>query len=108
MVSRLETKKKTKEKTWSSEKKRPIYLQMSEKEFFEELFPFTPNYLSIDKFDIEVTEPLVTTQVTLRPTPLTSPAYNEVETLPKKLWEGSSPATYVFGVTYCGSSLTVL
>ena len=31
---------------------------MSEKEFFEELFPFTPNYLSIDKFDIEVTEPL--------------------------------------------------
>ena len=31
---------------------------MSEKEFFEELFPFTPNYLSIDKFYIEVTEPL--------------------------------------------------
>ena len=31
---------------------------MNEKEFFKELFPFTPYYLNINKFDIEITEPL--------------------------------------------------
>ena len=50
MVLKLEKEEKTKKETWSSEKKRPVYLQMNEKEFFLELFPQNYELLDIKNF----------------------------------------------------------